>query len=165
MKLTLHHINLATENVTRMDDFYRDVLGLERESAGLPVLEKSKGYAGDVAFVSMEKSVMCGIRWHQLDWVSQRLSATVIAEQEHNGWLSSFQRNFGYVPDVLERRKVSVNGIASLEFIDDLKGGRSIKLYTVAGKTVFKLDCETYSALFQGNLGTFRRILSSFEPR
>ena len=52
MKLTLHHINLATENVTRMDDFYRDVLGLERESAGLPVLEKSKGYAGDVAFVT-----------------------------------------------------------------------------------------------------------------
>lgn len=52
MKLTLHHINLSTENVERMDTFYRDVLGLRRESAGLPVLEKEKGYAGDVAFVT-----------------------------------------------------------------------------------------------------------------
>lgn len=52
MKLTLHHINLATENVDRMDAFYRDVLGLAREAAGLPTLEKKKGYAGDVAFVT-----------------------------------------------------------------------------------------------------------------
>ncbi|MDK3073664.1 VOC family protein [Sedimentitalea sp. JM2-8] len=52
MKLTLHHINLCTENVPRMDAFYRDVLGLDRESGGLPVLEKEKGYAGDVAFVT-----------------------------------------------------------------------------------------------------------------
>ncbi|MDW4499608.1 VOC family protein [Sulfitobacter sp. D35] len=52
MKLTLHHVNLCTENVDRMDGFYRDVLGLERESHGLPVLEKDKGYSGDVAFVT-----------------------------------------------------------------------------------------------------------------
>lgn len=52
MKLTLHHINLATENVPQMDRFYRDVLGLETETANLPVLEKTKGYAGDVAFVT-----------------------------------------------------------------------------------------------------------------
>ena len=52
MKLTLHHINLATDNVGRMDSFYREVLGLERESDGLPTLEKKKGYAGDVAFVT-----------------------------------------------------------------------------------------------------------------
>ena len=52
MKLTLHHINLCTENVQRMDHFYRDVLGLQREDAGLPTLEKKKGYAGDVAFVT-----------------------------------------------------------------------------------------------------------------
>ena len=50
MKLTLHHINLATENVDRLDRFYRDVLGLSEESGGLPTLEKKKGYAGDVAF-------------------------------------------------------------------------------------------------------------------
>ncbi len=52
MKLTLHHINLSTEDVDRMDRFYRDVLGLEQTTEGLPVLEKKKGYAGDVAFVS-----------------------------------------------------------------------------------------------------------------
>ncbi|WP_050927588.1 VOC family protein [Aestuariivita boseongensis] len=50
MDLKLHHINLATENVERLDRFYRDVLGLSEESGGLPTLEKKKGYAGDVAF-------------------------------------------------------------------------------------------------------------------
>ncbi|MFK7753664.1 MAG: VOC family protein [Sedimentitalea sp.] len=52
MKLTLHHINLATEDVARMNDFYRNVLGLSAETQGLPTLEKKKGYAGDVAFVT-----------------------------------------------------------------------------------------------------------------
>ncbi len=40
MKLTLHHINLATENVARMDNFYQEVMGLSPNVAGLPVLEK-----------------------------------------------------------------------------------------------------------------------------
>ncbi len=52
MKLTLHHINLATEDVGRMDAFYRDVLGLKTEDEGLPTLEKKQGYAGDVSFVT-----------------------------------------------------------------------------------------------------------------
>ena len=52
MKLTLHHVNLATDKVEEMDSFYRDILGLARETQGLPVLEKDKGYAGDVAFVT-----------------------------------------------------------------------------------------------------------------
>ncbi len=52
MKLKLHHINLSTDNVARMDRFYRDVLGLKSETDGLPTLEKKKGYSGDVAFVS-----------------------------------------------------------------------------------------------------------------
>ena len=51
MKLTLHHINLSTTKVEAMDRFYREVLGLQRETTGLPVLEKKQGYAGDVAFV------------------------------------------------------------------------------------------------------------------
>ena len=51
MKLTLHHINLSTDRVAEMDGFYRDVLGLAPTTEGLPVLEKGKGYAGDVAFV------------------------------------------------------------------------------------------------------------------
>ena len=52
MKLTLHHINLSTRQVEEMDKFYRDVIGLATETDGLPVLEKNKGYAGDVAFVT-----------------------------------------------------------------------------------------------------------------
>ena len=50
MNLTLHHINLSTDNVEKMDEFYRDVLGLGRAKDDLPVLEKNKGYSGDVAF-------------------------------------------------------------------------------------------------------------------
>lgn len=51
-KLTLHHVNFATENVERMDDFYRNVLGLDQDQGDLPTLEKNKGYSGDVAFVT-----------------------------------------------------------------------------------------------------------------
>jgi len=52
MKLTLHHINLSTNNVSGMDRFYKTVLGLKSETEGLPVLEKNKGYDGEVAFVT-----------------------------------------------------------------------------------------------------------------
>ena len=52
MKLKLHHINLSTNNVSGMDHFYRNVLGLKPETDGLPELEKKKGYDGSVAFVS-----------------------------------------------------------------------------------------------------------------
>jgi catechol 2,3-dioxygenase-like lactoylglutathione lyase family enzyme len=45
MKLTLHHINLSTDDVPRMQDFYRDILRLVPETTGLPVLEKTRGYA------------------------------------------------------------------------------------------------------------------------
>ncbi|MEX0284803.1 MAG: VOC family protein [Paracoccaceae bacterium] len=70
MKLTLHHINLSTEDGERMDRFYRDVLGLETERDGLPALEKRKGYAGHVAFVTdgaiqmhlAQKDVQAGFR-------------------------------------------------------------------------------------------------------
>lgn len=70
MKLTLHHINLSTDKVAEMDAFYRGVLGLERETEGLPTLEKSKGYSGDVAFVTdgaiqthiAERDVLAGFK-------------------------------------------------------------------------------------------------------
>lgn len=73
MKLTLHHINLATEDVARMDRFYQDVLGLSDQVEGLPTLEKKKGYAGDVAFVSdgaiqthlAQRDVLAGFRTGQ----------------------------------------------------------------------------------------------------
>ncbi len=52
MKLTLHHVNFATESVSRMDKFYRDILGMGTETKGLPVREKNKGYPGDVSFLT-----------------------------------------------------------------------------------------------------------------
>ena len=74
MKLQLHHINLSTTNVEAMDTFYRDVMGLERETQGLPVLEKKQGYAGDVAFVTdgaiqmhlAQKDVLAGFNSGQI---------------------------------------------------------------------------------------------------
>ena len=52
MKLELHHINLSTHKVDEMNDFYLKVMKLKTETEGLPVLEKKKGYSGNVAFVS-----------------------------------------------------------------------------------------------------------------
>ena len=74
MKLRLHHINLVTHDVAGMDRFYRTVLGLSRPSDGLPKLEKTKGYAGDVAFVTdgsiqthlAEKDVQAAFRTGQI---------------------------------------------------------------------------------------------------
>lgn len=47
-----------TEDVDRMRRFYEDVLGLSSNVDGLPKLEKGKGYAGDVAFLSDGKIQM-----------------------------------------------------------------------------------------------------------
>lgn len=52
MKLKLHHVNFSTDNVQKMDRFYRDILNLEPETQDLPVREKQKGYPGDVSFLS-----------------------------------------------------------------------------------------------------------------
>ncbi|MDC0094066.1 VOC family protein [Alphaproteobacteria bacterium] len=52
MKLELHHINLSSNKVNEMNDFYLKVMQLKTETEGLPTLEKKKGYSGDVAFVS-----------------------------------------------------------------------------------------------------------------
>jgi len=42
MKLKLHHINLSTNNVAGMDQFYRDVLGLKTETEGLPFWKRKR---------------------------------------------------------------------------------------------------------------------------
>ena len=53
MKLKLHHINLSTSNVTELDRFYRDVIGLDEEDEKLlPQLERKKGFESDVAFAT-----------------------------------------------------------------------------------------------------------------
>ena len=56
MDLKLHHINLSTNNVAGMSHFYRDILGLKTETQDLPVLEKNKGYNGEVSLYLTDRS-------------------------------------------------------------------------------------------------------------
>ena len=58
MKLELHHINLSTQDVKKLETFYKDILFLDTQSNDLPVLEKKKGYSGDVSFVGDGKVQM-----------------------------------------------------------------------------------------------------------
>lgn len=52
MKLKLHHINLSTNNVQGMTEFYREVLDLEGDPALDATRVTSQGYAGKVGFVT-----------------------------------------------------------------------------------------------------------------
>lgn len=52
MKTRLHHINLCTDDVPRATAFYREVMMLDEAREDVPVLEKKKGYAGDVGLVT-----------------------------------------------------------------------------------------------------------------
>ena len=58
MKLELHHINLSTQDVKKLETFYKDILCLGTQSDDLPTLEKKKGYSGDVSFVGDGKVQM-----------------------------------------------------------------------------------------------------------
>ena len=58
MKLKLHHINLSTQDVKKLETFYKDILFLDTQSEDLPTLEKKKGYSGDVSFVGDGKVQM-----------------------------------------------------------------------------------------------------------
>ena len=58
MKLELHHINLSTQDVKKLETFYKDILFLDTQSDDLPTLEKKKGYSGEVSFVGDGKVQM-----------------------------------------------------------------------------------------------------------
>ena len=58
MKLELHHINLSTRNVKELEVFYKDILFLDTQKEDLPILEKKKGYSGEVSFVGDGKVQM-----------------------------------------------------------------------------------------------------------
>ena len=58
MKLELNHINLTTQDVKKIETFYKDILFLDTQSDDLPTLEKKKGYSGDVSFVGDGKVQM-----------------------------------------------------------------------------------------------------------
>ena len=40
MKIELHHINLSSDKVDEMNEFYLKVMKLKTETEGLPILEK-----------------------------------------------------------------------------------------------------------------------------
>lgn len=69
-KLTLHHVNLVSDDIERTEAFYRDVMGLTPEIIGIPTLDKTRGYGGDVVFLSdgrtqhhlAQKDVIAGFR-------------------------------------------------------------------------------------------------------
>ena len=42
MKMELHHINLSTQDVKKLEAFYKDILFLDILSEDLPTLEKKK---------------------------------------------------------------------------------------------------------------------------
>lgn len=50
MKLTLHHVSFSSDNVSRLDAFYNDVLQLPPVTYDIPKQETGKGYAGQLAF-------------------------------------------------------------------------------------------------------------------
>ena len=52
MKPKLHHINLSTNNVSSMKEFYKNILFLETEKSDLPTLQEGGFYSGDVEFLS-----------------------------------------------------------------------------------------------------------------
>ena len=53
MKIKLHHINLCSDNVAALDDFYRSVLDLDRETTMQSSRATEKdSYDGKVAFVT-----------------------------------------------------------------------------------------------------------------
>jgi catechol 2,3-dioxygenase-like lactoylglutathione lyase family enzyme len=52
MDLKLHHVNFVSKDVPAMDEFYRDVLGLEPEPSLSDERITSQGYPGAVSFLT-----------------------------------------------------------------------------------------------------------------
>src|SRR4029078_90076 len=52
MKMTLHHLNLTTTNVPKMNDFYRNVMGLAAEPTLNSARITNQGYSGETAFAT-----------------------------------------------------------------------------------------------------------------
>ncbi len=73
MKMTLHHLNLCTSDVGKMDDFYRNVMGLEAETSRGPARITDQGYSLPTAFTTdghvevhmSEKDLSLGFRQKQ----------------------------------------------------------------------------------------------------
>ncbi len=124
MKLKLHHVNFATEKVSEMDDFYREVLDMGSEAALGDGRIKGQGYGGDVAFVSdgdiqihiAEKDMEIGFKTGQavnpvdrghiafrtddIDTFKKRLEEKGIPYSDFGAWaMKGWEQIFFYDPD------------------------------------------------------------------
>ena len=53
MQLKLHHVNLCSTNVAKLDEFYRNVMDMRSHEGMSEIRDKSSdGYSGDVAFIT-----------------------------------------------------------------------------------------------------------------
>lgn len=125
MKLTLHHINLCSPDVAALDEFYRNVLGLDRETT----MQASRAtgennYDGKVAFVTdgttqmhlAERDFSVGFRTGQIvnplekghiafrtdDMAAfkKQLEAKGIPYSDYGGWaIKGWQQIFFHDPD------------------------------------------------------------------
>ena len=73
MTMKLHHLNLTTTNVSKMNDFYRNVMGLAAEPSLSSARITTQGYSGETAFATdgqvqvhmSEKDLALGFRQKQ----------------------------------------------------------------------------------------------------
>ena len=124
MKLKLHHVNLATTDVSAMNKFYRDVLDMQTIPDMGRTRVRDQGYPGDVAFVTdgatqfhiTEKDMGTGFRTGQVvnpvdrghiafrtDDIAafkKRLDEKGIRYSDYGGWaMSGWHQIFFYDPD------------------------------------------------------------------
>jgi glyoxylase I family protein len=124
MKLKLHHVNFCSANVPAMDEFYREVLGLEPEPSVRAGRTPAGGYAGSVAFVTdgttqmhlAERDLGIGFRMNQainplerghiafrtddLDGFKQRLREKGIPFADYGAWaMNGWDQIFFHDPE------------------------------------------------------------------
>lgn len=124
MKIKLHHINLCSDDVPAMDEFYRTVLDMEIEPSLNASRVTQQGYAGNVAFVTdgttqvhlAEKDLGVAFRTKQainplerghiafrtddIDAFKQRLEAKGIPYANYGAWaMSGWEQIFFHDPE------------------------------------------------------------------
>ncbi|HRK19591.1 MAG TPA: VOC family protein [Hyphomicrobiaceae bacterium] len=134
MQIKLHHVNLSSRQVSEMDTFYRDVMGLKPEPQLNATRVTTQGYPGQVAFLSdgdiqmhlAEKDLGIGFRTGQavnpldrghiafrtddIAAFKKHLDAKGIKYSDYGAWaMSGWQQIFFYDPDgnVIEVHQVT----------------------------------------------------------
>jgi catechol 2,3-dioxygenase-like lactoylglutathione lyase family enzyme len=82
MDIRFHHVNFASKDVAAMDEFYRNVLGLEPEPALSGERIKSEGYPGAVSFLT-DRNVQVHLAEKDLDVAFRTKHAINPVERGH----------------------------------------------------------------------------------